>query len=98
MTINIYGFAWKVIYVERSELQGSDGRTCANDFVIKIASDMTLQAKRLTFLHELTHAILSCQGRWYQKKFTQEEMCEFIAYTHSMIVDIYDYYLGEEQP
>ena len=96
MIINIYGFNWKVMFVDRSELQGSDGRTLANDFIIKIANDMSPQAKRLTFLHELTHAILSCQGRWYQKKFTQEEICEFIAYTHGLIADVYDYYLGEE--
>ena len=75
-------YDWKVILVDRKEIDNADGRTFANDFVIKIADDLKGEARKLTFLHEITHATLSCQGRWYQKRFSQEEVCEFIAYTH----------------
>lgn len=75
-------YEWKVILVDRKEIDNADGRTFANDFVIKIADDLKGEARKLTFLHEITHATLSCQGRWYQKHFTQEEVSEFIAYTH----------------
>lgn len=97
-TLKIYNFDWRVIFVDRSELQGSDGRTCANEFTIKLANDMKPPATRLTFIHELIHAILCCQGRWYQKKFTQEEICELFAYIYSMVDDLYDQYLGDIEP
>ena len=88
-------YEWKILLVDRKEIGGSDGRTLANDFVIKIADDLKGEARKLTFLHELTHAVLSCQGRWYVKNFSQEEMCEFIAYTHDEMNALLDQFISE---
>ena len=78
MRIGLY--EGKVLVVDRKEINNCDGRTLPNQFEIKIADDLKGLAREITFIHEVIHALLDTQGRWYQKKFTDEELCEFIAW------------------
>ena len=78
MRIGLY--EWKVLIVDRKEIDNCDGRTFPNQFEIKIADDLKGSAREITFIHEVVHALLDTQGRCYQKKFDLEELCEFIAW------------------
>ena len=83
MRIGLY--EWKVLIVDRKEIDGNDGRTIPNSLEIKIASDLKGITREITFIHELVHALLGTQGRCYQKKFDLEDMCEFIAWNYEEI-------------
>lgn len=80
--INIYGYEWTIEFVNKDNksLKGCDGMTYLNELTIFIRKDVNKQMIRSILRHELTHAILCVQGRWYQKKFDKEELCEFIAF------------------
>lgn len=78
MRIGLY--EWKVLIVDRKEIDGCDGRTLPNSLEIKIADDLKGTVREITFIHEVVHALLNTQGRTYQKKFDLEELCEFIAW------------------
>ena len=75
--INEYPFTIK-FFKKNNEYY--DGLTRYNERIIEIRDDVDLISTMLLIRHEITHAILCCQGRCYQKKFDVEEMCEFIAY------------------
>ena len=57
-----------------------DGITWYRKREIEIRDDLDDEATILLIRHEVIHALLSTQGRTYQKKFDVEELCEFIAY------------------
>lgn len=78
MRIGLYD--WKVLIVDRKEIDNCDGRTLPNELTIKIADDLKGTVREITFIHEVVHALLDTQGRCYQKKFDLEEVCEFIAW------------------
>lgn len=78
MRIGLY--EWKVLIVDRKEIDDCDGKTLPNELTIKIADDLKGIVKELVFTHEVVHALLDTQGRCYQKKFDLEDMCEFIAW------------------
>jgi len=80
-TIDIYGYKWKVRFVDVSEMEDKmDGHTFYNERLILIRNDLEEITSECVLRHELTHAILCIQGRWLQEHFTQEEMCEFIGF------------------
>ena len=76
---------WTIKIVSRNEINNCDGRTKPNDLEILIADDLKGQTRQITFLHELTHAILDEQGRCYDKNTTIENMCEFIGWNFEEI-------------
>ena len=78
MRIGLY--EWKVLIVDRNDIDGYDGRTLPNELTIKIADDLKGSVREITFIHEVVHALLDTQGRNYQKKFDLEDVCEFIAW------------------
>ena len=81
MEIRINDYPWWVERVNVDDLPNkSDGITLYNERKILIRNDLDAITTECVLRHELTHAILCCQGRWSQKTFTQEEMCEFIAF------------------
>ncbi len=84
-TIKIGGFPWTVQFVDGDDIGGLSGLRDINNFTIKIDKRLNYKAARLTFIHEVVHAILSCQGRHFQKKFDVEDVCEFIAFSHDAI-------------
>ena len=64
------------------------GRTCFDTLQIIMKRDLSEQALRLSLLHELAHAFLFSQGRVYQERFTQEDLCEFVAWNGPEIVGV----------
>jgi len=79
--ISIQGYKWTVSFVDVSELpKATDGTTLYNERRILIRNDLDEVTTECVLRHELTHAVLCIQGRWCQKTFTQEEMCEFIGF------------------
>lgn len=76
--IGLYPF--KIVSVDKEEIQGNDGLCLNNDRIIKIRNDLDDIATELVLRHEIVHAILCTQGRVYQRKFSVEEVCEFISY------------------
>ena len=68
-----------------------DGLTKYNDRTIDIRDDLDDIATMLIIRHEIVHAILCTQGRYLQRKFDVEEMCEFIAYKLPEINEICEY-------
>lgn len=86
----IGGFPFTIRFVDKSEIEGSDGLCCHNERVIKIRNDLDNIATRTIIMHEITHALLGTQGRVYQQKFSVEELCEFIAYRFPELTHIYE--------
>ena len=83
--VRIGNYTWTVKFVDIQELPRSEGQTRVNTFEILIRNSLNEETKRLTFIHEVVHALLNTQGRFYQNKFTQEEICEFIAWRFNEI-------------
>ena len=83
--VRICNYTWTVKFVDIQELPRSEGQTRVNTFEILIRNSLNEETKRLTFIHEVVHALLNTQGRFYQNKFTQEEICEFIAWRFNEI-------------
>ena len=90
--VRIGCYTWQVRFVDAQELPRSDGQTRCNTLEILIRDSLDENAKRLTFIHEVIHALLNTQGRFYQNKFTQEEVCEFIAWRFNEIQEIIEIY------
>lgn len=80
--------ARQVRFVDVRELPRSEGQTRCNTLEILIRDSLDENAKRLTFIHEAIHALLDTQGRFCQSKFTQEEVCESMAWRFNGIQDI----------
>ena len=79
--INISDYDWSVCLVDKSELPTkTDGITLYNERRILVRNDLDKITTKCVITHEITHAILCCQGRWLQKTFTQEEVCEFVGF------------------
>lgn len=77
---------WNILFVKRALIRGNDGQTNPDELTIKIADDFEKEEViTLTFIHELIHAIFDEQGRNYQNKITQEDLCEFIAWNFEEI-------------
>lgn len=93
MRIGLY--EWKVLIVDREEINGNDGCTIPNSLQIKIAEDLKGELRKITFIHELVHALLDTQGRFYQKKFSVEELCEFVAWKLPEIQDCVERFENE---
>ena len=80
-TIKIQNYKWAVDFVPVDQLpRTTDGITLYNERKILIRNDLDKVTTECILRHELTHAILCIQGRWIQKKFTQEEVCEFVGF------------------
>lgn len=84
----IGGYPFTVKFVPSSEIENCDGRTKHNDREILVRNDLDEISTTLVLRHEIVHALLGTQGRVYQNKFNVEEVCEFIAYRLSEIIDI----------
>lgn len=91
ISIHIYNKTWTIEFLDKDspELgrEGADGRTYYNELKIVIRNDLNPQILRSVLTHEITHAVLMCQGRWMQKKFDQEEVCEFMGFCAQEIVE-----------
>ena len=88
-------YTWEILFVPKENIIGDDGQTKTNDFIILIRDDLPLETTRIAITHEVVHALLSTQGRVYQRKFDVEEVCEFIAWKLPEINDIVDSIMAE---
>lgn len=88
MEVSIYNYDWQIYFVKRDEIKGLDGNCEHNERVINVSNDLDDTAKEITLRHELTHAILGAQGRIFQKRFSVEDLCEFVAYVSPTIVEL----------
>lgn len=96
-TITINGYKWWVKFVDKDDeqIRGCDGRAFYNDFLILVRNDLDEVMTACVLRHELTHAILGIQGRYSQKKFDREEVCEFIGFQLPIIDKLTKQVLGE---
>ena len=85
--IKVEGYLFTIKFVN-TDKENYDGITWNRTRVIEIRDDLDDEATMLLIRHELVHAILTCQGRIYQKKFDVEEVCEFVAYKLPKINEI----------
>ena len=88
--LRIGSYSWCVEFIDKDkeEIKGCDGRTLYNEFKIIIRNDLNYLATQLVLRHEVVHALLSTQGRVFQKKYDVEEMCELVAYRLSELEEI----------
>ena len=86
--ITIYDIDWSIRVVSKDDprLEGNNDGICLyNDKTILVRDDLQYDVAYRVLIHEIIHAILCCQGRWAQKTFSQEEMCEFYAFTYHIV-------------
>ena len=74
--------------MEKEEDKGVLGCCKWKERAIKIVDDLDEINTEITIRHEVTHAILYTQGRAFQENFTQEDVCEFIAWKLPEINDV----------
>lgn len=97
MVVNINGYNWNVEFVDKDheKLGGkNDGITIYNDMAIYVRDDLSPVMKKEVVIHELTHATLCVQGRWGQRKFDVEEVCEFMGFCANTIVELANWLVG----
>ena len=91
MIIEINSIPWTVEFVdEEDEDLGTQyvGRTLQWKQRIVVQKKMSYQMIREVLIHELTHATLACQGRYFQNKFSVEDVCEFVGFNADMIIEL----------
>ena len=78
---------WEIRFItNRLMPEGAAGFTYFQRKTIDVDDSLDKENTELVVIHELTHAFLMTHGRGYQLKFSQEEVCEFVAWN---IKDIY---------
>ena len=83
--VNIYGRRWDIEFVDPKEIEGYNALCYHSLFLIKIRNDFPKRTARLRYTHEIVHAILGSQGRMFQKRYSEEDVCEFISYNIEQI-------------
>lgn len=88
--ININGIDWNVEFEDESDPDlGTDyiGRTIQWKQRIVVNKTVAPQIMREVLIHELTHATLASQGRYFQQQFTTEDVCEFVGFNADSIIE-----------
>ena len=80
--LRIGNYTWRVDFLDKKDdlIIGCDGKTFYNDFRIVVRNDLNDTATQIVIRHEVVHALMCTQGRWYQKNFNIEDICEFISF------------------
>lgn len=88
----IYGVNWKVIFTDDyHDFHTNEtlfGVTVYDTHTIYIRESLCDEAKKRTLIHEITHALMCCQGRVLDTGFDKEQLCEFVAWNADYIVRI----------
>lgn len=95
--ININGIDWNIEFEDESDPDlGTEyiGRTVQWKQRIVVNKTVTPQIMREVLIHELTHATLASQGRYFQQQFTTEDVCEFVGFNADNIIEKADYIMG----
>ena len=86
-----------ITIIEKEELQGDAwGIYDINKQEIYIKKDTTPEQKKMTLIHELSHAIIRSYLLDVKKNYTEEELCEFVALYLQKIKEIVDKYFQPE--
>lgn len=98
--VKILGHNWRIRFVPKKVLDeelglNAWGFTFSERKCIDICDMFEVEDVERIITHELTHAFICSQGRTYQKKFTQEEVAEFIAWTLEEIKKVKDQIIKE---
>lgn len=56
-----------------------------------------LEMQRAILIHEVTHAFINCMGFLGRERYSEEELCEFIAYHGDEILRIVNEYYNTNQ-
>lgn len=84
------GYIWEIQFVNKDNEdlgKDCDGRCIPSKLLIVIREDLCPQMLKETLIHELVHATLDAQGRYSQRKFTHEELCEFVGWCGEKIIN-----------
>ena len=95
--VRIGNYTWTVKFVDQKEIPGNNGEAHYLTQTIYLRNDMPSLATRNVFIHEVVHALLGTQGRIFQKRYTDEDICEFIAWRFNEIQDIIETYERNEK-
>lgn len=94
--VKIGNHLWSIRFLDREQMRpGEDGTCWSCKKCIDIDSASGRNETSIILTHELVHALLATQGRCYQKKFSHEEMCEFVTWNIDEIIKIRDKVLKE---
>lgn len=88
--ININGIDWNVEFEDEYDPDlGTEyiGRTIQWKQRIVINKTISRQIMREVLIHELTHATLASQGRYFQNEFSVEDVCEFVGFNADSIIE-----------
>lgn len=79
-------------------VNGSDcaGACAFNKKEIYLLKDCNIDFKRKTLIHEITHSYLNECLLLRKDKYTEEEICEFVAIYASQILRIVDKYFKDK--
>lgn len=88
----INGFEWDFHFVDKDneELDGAWGICLNYKQTILVSNYLSPQLMRECLIHEITHATLLTQGRGGAQKFSLEELCEFVGFNGTKILDVAD--------
>ena len=94
-SFKLNGWDWEVRLIPKELLTkelGFEARgfTFIDKFTIDIVAGLSKKETMLIFTHELSHAILSTQGRAFHQKFNQEDVCNFVAWSFPTILQLLD--------
>ena len=84
--VNILGHTWKIRFLPYDTLNkevgfNALGYTFTDRKCIDVCDHYEPADTERIIAHELAHAFICGQGRTFQKKFTQEEVAEFVAWS-----------------
>ena len=86
--VKIFGHTWSVRRIKDEDMKGTVGKTWSFHFAIDLNEELTESELPLVVKHEVCHAVLDTQGRGFHKKFSNEDLCEFVAWNGDEITRI----------
>ena len=95
--VKIYDYTWSIRFLKPELMRENEYGTC---WTIKRAIDiddsLTYEEARLILGHELAHAFVAVAGKLHENDFSEEEVCDFIAWNMDAIIRIRDKILAEK--
>ena len=85
--IKIGGYNWRINFMSNGTLPYDNalGFTYSNKQEINITNALDMANTEIVIMHEVVHALLITQGRDFDNNFSQEDLCNFIAWNFKEI-------------
>lgn len=95
MQIKINDVTWNFRFVDEIGLPPNYHGICNSETLeVRVLKTLNDEHKRKTTIHELTHALLTSQGRTYMwKDMCEEDVCEFMSWNADIIMKLADFLL-----